>query len=171
MRVAKTELGIIGELNDQLAILDEHLARAKVGDATSIKIIAPVLRDLVCKYGSNPKPLLFRLANKYSVNLTVKLDVPPNFPDTMTLLEYLDSVAFVSGTEGIKVTNIELIKGIADQTSVAHTDNGIDTNIYAAMGWPEQKTTAYSPHAVMLVVVGYTVLIAGKQLMAELTRN
>lgn len=169
MRVSKTDLGIIGELEDQLIILEEHLARIRGGDARSVKIVAPILRDLVCSYNSNPKPLLIRIANKYSVELMVKLDVPPVFKDTMPLQEYLDSLAFASGTEGIKMTNLELIKTVADQTSVAHTDNGVDTKLYAAMGFPDGKTTAYSPHAVMLVAIGGVVLAVGRQLIAKIT--
>jgi len=169
MRVSKTDLGIIGELEDQLIVLEEHLARIRGGDARSVKIVAPILRDLVCSYNSNPKPLLSRIANKYGVELIVKLDVPPLFKDTMPLQEYLDNWAFVSGTEGIKMTNLELIKTVADQTSVAHTDSGIDSKLYAAMGFPDSKTTAYSPHAVMLVAIGGVVLEQGNLLIAKIT--
>ncbi len=171
MRVSKTDLGIVGELEDQLVILEEHIGRIKSGDARSVKVVAPILRDLVCKYGSNPKPLLLRLANKYSVELIVKLDVPTVFKDTMPLQEYLDGLAFASGTEGIKMSNLDIIKTVADQTSVAHTDNGIDHKLYAAMGYPDSKTTSCSPHAVLLTSIGGVVLTAGKQLLAEITKG
>ena len=171
MRVSKTDIGMLGELEDQLAMLQEHLARIKAGDAVSVKVVAPILRDLVCKYGSNPKPLLFRLANKYNVSLEINLDVPPGFKSRMSLKEFLEDMAFSSGTEDIRVTNAELIKMVADQTSVAHTDNGIDKRLYAAMGWPNQKTTANSPHSVMLVGIGYTVLGAGRRLLEEVKKQ
>lgn len=170
MKVSKTDYGLLGELEDQLHILEEHIGRIKSGDARSVKIVAPVLRDLVCKYRSNPKPLLFRLANKTNSQLIVHLDVPPMFPDTMTLQEYLNDIAFSSGTENIVITKLELIKMVADQTSVAHTDGAVDARLYAVMGWPESKTTANSPHAVILVAIGGVVLSAGKQLINDIKR-
>jgi len=135
MRVAKTDLGIISELQDQLIILEEHLARIKGGDARSVKIVAPILHDLVCSYNSNPKPLLLRIANMYSVELIVKLDVPPVFKDTMPLQEYLDSLAFASGTEGIQMTNLELIKTVSD------TGEGIEAQDKDKMFAPFSRAT------------------------------
>lgn len=167
MRVAKTDLGMLGELEDQLQLLEEHINRAKQGEARSIKIIAPILRDLVCAYRSNPKPLLFRLANRYSFELVVERDVPPVIQSRLTLHELLEEVAFMSGTENIRLTNLELLKVVADQTSVAHTDNGIDPKLYAAMGWPEQKTSAYSPHAVAIIGIGEMVLQAGNDFLSH----
>ncbi len=165
MRVNKTGIGLVSDLADQLAVLDEHIKRARAGDVLAIKIVAPVLRDLVCKYRSNPKPLLFRIAEQYSYQLMVRLDVPPIMKSVMTLEEYLDVMAFASGTEGVILTHYQLIKGVADQQSVAHTDTGISNDIYAAMGWPEDKTTANSPHVYSILANGEVVLAAAHGLM------
>lgn len=49
--------------------------------------------------------------------------------------EYLKQIAFASGTEKIEISNRQLVKDVADQISVAHTDNGVDSDTFGAMGW------------------------------------
>lgn len=164
MKVSKTDYGLLVDLNDQLEILAEHLQRARSGEERAIKVVAPILRDLVCKYRSNQSPLLFRLANRNNLPLTVKLDVPPHMPDTLSLQDYLDQTAFASGTENIHMTNSELIKNITDQLSVAHTDNGVDSDAFGAMGWGEIRIGGYQPHVYALINIGEVVLTTGRKL-------
>lgn len=171
MRVSKTDSGLVSDLADQLVLLDEHLKRIRGGEVLSVKIVAPILRDLVCVYRSNPEPLLFYIAEKHSHQLMVELDVPPTMPSVMTLDDCLKGTAFASGTEGVLVTHYQLIKRMADQQSVAHTDKGIDNEIFAAMGWPESKATAYSPHVVSLVGTGEVILSSAYELMEVIEAN
>ena len=168
MKVAKTDYGLLVDATDQLEMLAEHLQRARAGEVRSVKVIAPILRDLVCKYRSNKSPLLFRLANRNNIPLQVDLDVPPHMPSTMTLHEYLGKMAFASATENILLTNEQLIKGAADQVSIAHTDNGIDSDIFGAMGWGEIRVGGYPPHVYSLINIGEVVLGVGMKLIAQL---
>lgn len=87
----------------------------------------------------------------------------------MSLQEYLDQIAFASGTENTHMTNAEFIKNIADQISVAHTDNGVDSDTFGAMGWGEISTGGYQPHVYALINIGEVVLSSGRRLVNKLS--
>ena len=132
VRVPRGEDELISALSDNLDLLRDAIEKAKSGDLKYIKSIQGILRILVHTSYTN-KPLLIELAKLYSIVPVIKTDNPWGLSER-PLDDYLEEIAFASGTESIELKKKDIIAKGSQQEGGAHEDWDIDKDYLFAKG-------------------------------------
>lgn len=131
-RIPRSEDELIQALSDNLELLRDAIKKVRSGDFKYLKSIKGILRILVHNAGTN-KPLLIKLADKYSITPIIKTDGPRGI-FKRSLNDFLEEIAFASGTENILLKKRDLIAKGSQQDGGAHEDWEIDKDYLFSKG-------------------------------------
>ena len=131
MRIEKSLSDRVWDLKAHVRIIEDALQHIENGDDGFYKTIAASLRVLVWR-GKNNTPLLIDIAEEMELAMGVTTRGIRNIDgqweevaESRILEDFLQMTSF--GSQGRSVSNIDLIRMVAEQDGLAHEDRGLDS--------------------------------------------